>query len=129
MTAASAHERGRDGQRTLLLLVERRNSSLRRQLTRAGYTVIESFTTDHAVAVCVNNRIDAVILDQSCFVETDGWSVAQSVKAAKPNVCVLLVSPSKRLSKRMPKGVDAMVGAEDHPQVLAQLESLLGKAS
>jgi DNA-binding response OmpR family regulator len=91
--------------------------------------VIESFTTDHAVAVCVNNRIDAVILDQGCFVETDGWSVAQSVKAAKPRVCVLLVSPSKRLSKRMPKGVDAMVGADDNPQVLSRLESLLGKAS
>jgi DNA-binding NtrC family response regulator len=86
---------------------------------------MESFSTDHAVAVCVNNSIDAVILDQACFVETDGWSVAQSVKAAKPNLCVVLVSSSKKLSKAMPKAVDAMVAGDNSIELLTALKRLL----
>src|SRR5579864_3355062 len=103
MTAARRRDGGSSSQHTVLLLIERRGSRLRGLLTKAGYRVVDSFTTDHAVAVCVNNPVDAVILDQDCFVETDGWSVAQSVKAAKPNIGVLLVSRAKKISKRMPK--------------------------
>jgi hypothetical protein len=49
-------------------------------LVENGFRVVESYTTDRAVAICVNNSIDAAVIDQDCFVETDGWSVAQSMK-------------------------------------------------
>ena len=129
MSAASKRNNDHRAEPTVLLLIERRGSALRRVLTEAGYRVLESFTTDHAVAICVNNTIDAVILDQDCFVETDGWSVAQSIKAAKPNLCVLLVSRAKRLSKRMPRGVDAITPAENPQTLLAVLARLLPKTT
>src|SRR5690242_7572480 len=77
--------------KTVLLLTDRRKSVLRQHLTNAGYLVAETFTPDQAVAICVNSPVDVVVLGQSFFVETDGWSVAQSLKAVKANVCVLLV--------------------------------------
>ena len=69
--------------KTVLLLTDRRRSLLKRHLTHAGYLVAETFTPDQAVAICVNSLIDVVVLDQSFFVETAGWSVAQSLKAVK----------------------------------------------
>jgi hypothetical protein len=109
---------------TVLVLTERPNSKLTDHLRRCGYEVLETFTTDHAVAICVNTRVDVAVLNQDCFVETDGWSVAQSLKAAKPGICVLLALRGKPLSKRIPKGVDATVSASDADGVLAHVESL-----
>ena len=107
---------------TVLLLSERRNSALKRHLVKCGYEVMETFTTDHAVAVCVNNDILAVVLDQDCFVETDGWSVAQSLKASSKTICVLLVMRSQQIKNKMPKGVDAIVSENGLDEVVAQLE-------
>jgi DNA-binding response OmpR family regulator len=113
---------------TVLLLADRRNSALRHELSKAGYSILETFTADHAVALVVNNPIDAAILDQDLFVETGGWSVAQSLKAVKANVCVLLVMRGRQLARRMPKGVDAIVPADDAREVIAQLQKF-GNAS
>ena len=109
---------------TVLVLAEKRHSKLAGHLRRCGYEVLETFTTDHAVAVCVNTPVDVVVLNQDCFVETDGWSVAQSLKAAKPGICVLLALHGQPLSRKLPKGVDATVRASDPDGVLAHVERL-----
>lgn len=112
---------------TVLLLADRRRSPLKRFLSR-DYEVMETFTTDRAVAVCVNNSVDVVVLDQDLFIETDGWSVAQSLKSAKPRLYVLLAMRANQLSKRKPKGVDAIVSAEDPNDVIAEINRLAGAA-
>lgn len=114
---------------TVLLLSERRTSALKRHLVKSGYEVMETFTTDHAVAVCVNNDILAVVLDQSCFVETDGWSVAQSLKASSKEICILLVMRGRQIKSKMPKGVDAIVSDNDLDEVVAQLERFAARVS
>src|SRR5690242_12661249 len=90
---------------TVVCLVDRRRNTLSRGMRKAGFTVVEAFTTDQAVAVCVSRQIDAVVLDQEFFVEVDGWSVAQSIKLVKPSICVVLAARAKLLGKRLPKGV------------------------
>jgi response regulator RpfG family c-di-GMP phosphodiesterase len=113
---------------TVLLLVDRRTSVLKRHLVRGGYNVVESYTTDRAVAICVNNNIDAAVLDQACFVETDGWSVAQSLKAVQAHLCVILVCEAKTAKEEMPEGVDAMVSGDKPEAVLAELDRLLRRS-
>ena len=110
---------------TILLLVDRRTSVLKRYLVENGFRVAESYTTDRAVAICVNNSIDAAVIDQDCFVETDGWSVAQSLKAVKSNLCVVLVSPATMVRKALPQGIDAVVSANNPEAVLAEIRRLL----
>ena len=112
----------------VLLLAERPKSALWRHLISSGYDVMETFTTDRAVAVCVNDPIDAVVLDQQCFIETDGWNVAQSVKAVRANVCVLLAMRAQQLGAGMPSGVDAVVPADDPESVTTQLQKLIGES-
>lgn len=94
---------------TVVCLVDRRRNALSRGLRKAGITVIETFTTDQTVAVCVSNRVDSVVLDQEFFVEVDGWSVAQSIKLVKPTICVVLATRAKLLTEKAPRGVDAVV--------------------
>lgn len=110
---------------TILLLVDRRTSVLKRYLVENGFRVVESYTTDRAVAICANNSIDAAVIDQDCFLETDGWSVAQSLKAVKSNLCVVLVGPATRVRKALPEGIDAMVSANNPEAVLAEIRRLL----
>jgi DNA-binding response OmpR family regulator len=110
---------------TILLLVDRRTSVLKRYLVENGFRVVESYTTDRAVAICVNNSIDAAVIDQDCFVETDGWSVAQSLKAVKSNLRVVLVSPATMVRTTLPQGIDAMVSANNPEAVLAEIRRLL----
>ena len=113
--------------RTVLLLTDRRRSLLKRQLTNAGYLVAETFTPDQAVAICVNSPIDAVVLDQSFFVETDGWSVAQSLKAVKASVWVVLVITVEKFAEELPHGVDAMITGDNAADLLACLGRLMPK--
>lgn len=94
---------------TVLCVVDRRRNALTRMLRRAGFLVLETFTTDQAVAIAVANRVDVVVLDQERFVETEGWSVAQSLKMVRPSIRVLLVTRSAPLKDRLPRGVDAVV--------------------
>jgi len=112
---------------TLVCVVDRRRNSVCRALRNAGNIVIETFTTDQAVAVCVSNRIDAVVLDQEFFVEVDGWSVAQSLKMVKPSICVLLVTRARPLQKGLPKGVDALVSNRDSEAILQAVSQIGGK--
>ena len=111
---------------TIVCLVDRRRNPLSRVMRHAGFTVIDSFSADQVVAICVNNDIDAVVLDQEFFVETEGWSVAQSLKLTRPKLCVLLVSRAVSLRAHPPKGVDAIVPQDKPKQALAVLRKMLG---
>ena len=110
---------------TIVCLVDRRRNPLSRVMRHAGFMVVDSFSTDQVVAMCVNNDIDAVVLDQDFFVETEGWSVAQSLKLIKPKLCVLLVSRAQRLHDSLPKGVDAIVSQQPQEAIDA-LRDMLG---
>jgi len=84
-----------------------------------------TFTPEHAVAICVNNAVDAVILDQQHFIETEGWSVAKSLKMIRNNVCIILVVRGKIIRHDPPAGVDAVVPEQDPPALIASLRHLL----
>ena len=83
-----------------------------------------TFTPDHAVAICVNNQVDAVILDQEHFVETEGWSVAKSIKMIR-SICVILVVRGKIVGRSNPEGVDAVVPDSDPQALLVSVKNLL----
>lgn len=109
---------------TILCVVDRRRNELSRALRGAGHIVIESFTLDQAVAIAVNNRVDFAVLDRHTFIETNGWSVAQSLKLVRPTVCVLLVTRALRLHDPLPRGVDAIVRDGNPASVLGKIEEL-----
>jgi DNA-binding response OmpR family regulator len=110
---------------TVLLLADRRNSQTAKLLKTHGYRVMTTFTPDHAVAICVNNAVDAVILDQEHFVLTEGWSVAQSLKMIRGSVCVILVVRGKIVGNNLPTGVDAVVPESDTHSLVMTLKHLL----
>lgn len=109
---------------TVVSLVDRRRNAVSRGLRKAGIIVIETFTTDQAVAVCVSNHVDAAVLDQEFFVEVDSWSVAQSIKLVKPSICVILSTRARFLTERTPKGVDAVVSSADIPAIVREVQRL-----
>lgn len=88
-----------------------------------------TYTPDHAVAICVNNKVDAVVLDQPHFVETEGWSVANSLKMIRTTICVILVVRGKVLTQDLPDGVDAAIADRDQDGLLRTLEQLLARNS
>ena len=112
--------------RTVLLLADRRQSNIRNALRSAGYNVILTFTTDHAVALCVNRGVEAVIVDQEHFVVTEEWSVAQSLKMIKARMCVILMVRGKIRGHSLPAGVDAVVAESDTQELLKTIKRLLG---
>ena len=111
--------------RTVLLLVDRRQSRTARLLKESGYNVMTTYTPDHAVAICVNNKVDAVVLDQQHFIETEGWSVAKSLKMIRASMCVILVVRGKVVGESLPEGVDAVVTDHSHGELLATMERIL----
>jgi PleD family two-component response regulator len=110
---------------TIVLLADRRNSQTAKALKGLGYRLMTTFTPDHAVAICVNNQVDAVILDQEHFIQTEGWSVAQSLKLIRNNLCVVLVVRGKIVGSDLPTGVDAVVPDHDAMALTATLKHLL----
>ncbi|HZI58301.1 MAG TPA: hypothetical protein VFF39_16080 [Verrucomicrobiae bacterium] len=110
---------------TIVLLADRRHSQTAKALKSSGYHLVTTFTPDHAVAICVNNRVDVVILDQEHFIQTEGWSVAKSLKMIRANLCVVLVVRGKIVGSEPPDGVDAVVPDHDAQALLASLKHLL----
>src|SRR5215469_2039662 len=109
---------------TILLLADRRRSHTDKALRAAGYRVMLSFTPDHAVAVCVSNQVDAVVVDQEHFVVTQNWSVAQSLKMIKPRICVVLMVRGEIVREEVPAGVDAIIAVGDTQALLSRLKEL-----
>src|SRR5690348_13100413 len=114
-----------ESKRTVLLLVDRRQSQTARLLSNSGYHVITTYTPDHAVAICVNNKVDVVILDQQHFVETEGWSVAKSIKMVRTSICVILVVRGKVVREDLPEGVDALLTERDQQGLLQRIGKML----
>lgn len=112
-------------QTTIVLLADRRNSQTAKALKSIGYRLMTTFTPDHAVAICVNNPVDVVILDQEHFIQTEGWSVAQSLKLIRRSLCVVLVVRGKIVGSDLPTGVDAVVPDHDPVALTATLKHIL----
>ena len=110
---------------TIVLLADRRHSRTAKALKGLGYRLVTTFTPDHAVAICVNNSVDAVILDQEHFIQTEGWSVAQSLKMIRRNLCVILVVRGKLVGGDLPNGVDAVVPDHDAQALTTSLKHML----
>lgn len=110
---------------TILLLADRRLSDTAKALKAAGYRLMTTYTPDHAVAICVNNEVDAVVLDQEHFVVTENWSVAQSIKMIKPRTCIILVVRGKIVAGHHPAGIDAIVPDHDPQALLKALKKVL----
>lgn len=110
---------------TIVLLADRRNSQTAKALKGLGYRLMTTFTPDHAVAICINNQVDAVILDQEHFIQTEGWSVAQSLKLIRNSLCVILVVRGKIVGSDLPTGVDAVVPDHDAMALTAALKHML----
>jgi response regulator RpfG family c-di-GMP phosphodiesterase len=115
----------KDSQITIVLLADHRHSQTATALKGLGYRLMTTFTPDHAVAICVNNPVDAVILDQEHFIQTEGWSVAQSLKLIRRSLCVVLVVRGKIVGSDLPTGVDAVVPDHDPLALTATLKNLL----
>jgi response regulator RpfG family c-di-GMP phosphodiesterase len=112
-------------QKTIVLLADRRRSDTAKVLRGSGYRLVTTFTPDHAVAICVNNPVDVVVLDQEHFIETEGWSVAKSLKMIRNNVCVILVVRGKIVGNQQPEGVDMVVPDHDGQALQAAIKHLL----
>lgn len=112
-------------QTTIVLLADRRHSQTARALKGMGYRLVTTFTPDHAVAICVNNPVDVVILDQEHFIQTEGWSVAQSLKLIRRSLCVVLVVRGKIVGSDLPTGVDAVVPDHDALALTSTLKHML----
>jgi len=110
---------------TILLLADRRQSQTAKMLRNAGYRLVTTFSPHHAVAICVNNHVDVVVLDQQHFIVTENWSVAQSLKMIKPSVCVILVVRGKLVGADLPQGVDAVVSDGDHSSLTRNIKRLI----
>lgn len=110
---------------SVLFLCDRRRSEIAKLLRAKGYFLVAALTTDQAVAMAVSNDFRLAILDQEMFIETDGWSVAQSLKLVKPGIGILLVSQAVRLNEQLPEGVDAMESDGNPQQVVKKAEELM----
>lgn len=110
---------------TVLCVVDRRNSRTLRALEDIGFRVLTSYSGDHAVAICVDQAIHAVVLEQSLFIEVEGWSVAQSIKMVRPKTCVVVVTDSAPVSSHKPAGVDAVVEKRNLNTLPAVLHTLI----
>ena len=109
----------------VVCVVDRRNNRMLRALENAGYQVLTTYSGDHAVAICVNQHIQAVVLEQSLFIEVEGWSIAQSIKMVRPKTCVLLVTDGAQVTSVRPDGVDAVVHEADLNTLPAVLHTLI----
>lgn len=110
---------------TIVLLADRRHSQTARALKHSGYRLVTTFTPDHAVAICVNNPVDVVVLDQEHFVQTEGWSVAKSLKMIRNSLCVILVVRGMIVGSEPPDGVDAVVPDHDVQALSAAIKHVL----
>lgn len=122
---ALTHPAMKGSQTTIVLLADRRHSQTAKALKGMGYRLMTTFTPDHAVAICVNNPVDVVILDQEHFIQTEGWSVAQSLKMIRRTLCVILVVRGKIVGSDLPAGVDAVVPDHDSIALTTTLKHLM----
>ena len=98
---------------------------LERLLREQGYKLVVPATADHAIAICLNNRIQAVLIDSQSLDEKEDWSLAQSVRAVSPDTPVLLLVRSPAEQTSLPEAVDCVVSDKDPQQILIQLRKCM----
>jgi DNA-binding NtrC family response regulator len=96
---------------------------MRSAFPASDYEVSTASTPEQAVAVCLNNKVAAVVLDSEFSTEA-GWSAAQTFKMVDPHLPVMLVLEDT--AGMVPNGVDAV--APGHSHILPKLRGLLDRA-
>ena len=94
--------------------------AMRSAFPATQYQVLSATTPEQAVAVCLNNRISAVVLDSEFCTEA-GWTAAQTLKMVNPQLPVMLLL--KSADGAVPCGIDAV--APSHSHILPKLKGLL----
>jgi CheY-like chemotaxis protein len=68
-------------------------ASIADSLREGGYTVVETASGEEAIALCRSGMlIDIVFTDINLIGAISGWDVAESLRAAVPNMSVLYTS-------------------------------------
>ena len=122
-TKVEAKETADKSRRKLvLLLVGGRYTELENLLQRRGYLVVAPCTPDHAVAICLHNRIVSALIDEEFIADADTWSLAESLKAVSPNISVVLLIRGSAAKGYPLRGVDYIVNDAEPDQVLNALK-------
>jgi DNA-binding NtrC family response regulator len=107
----------------ILLLLDSHSRFLQQLLDSQGYTTAYANAADRALALCVSNPVQAIVIDQCLLEDVDGWSVAQSVKMVKPSLPVILLCHGPAPTKTtLPTDVDFLVSDTDIQQLTAVLK-------
>lgn len=115
-----------------ILCVTRRSENLeilQAAIKRAGYDILTAATTDTAVAACLANHVSAVLLDAE-LLRVGGCSVAETFKAVKPSLPVILLEEREELARLrdLPTGVDVVIPTSLHHKIIATLTKLIDPA-
>jgi DNA-binding NtrC family response regulator len=106
----------------IILLLDSPSRFLQQFLHSQGYATSYASTADRALALCVSNPVQAIVIDECLLASVDGWSVAQSVKMVKPSIPVILLSHGPLTSASLPDSVDFLASDADLQQLTAMLK-------
>jgi len=111
----------------VLLLVGGRYTSLEALLQRRGYLVIVPASPDHAVAICLHNRIVSALIDEEFLADAESWSIAESLKAVCPDISIVLLIRGSAAKGYPLRGVDYIVSDSEPQQVLHALRKRVSR--
>jgi CheY-like chemotaxis protein len=110
------------------LLLKTRSGLLESLLRQWGYAVARVTSGEHAVAVCLHNPVEAVVIDQSALAEVEHWSLAQSLKMVRSDVSVIVLLHGPVPKGEPPQAVDCMVSASNTQHLLRALKKCVQRA-
>ena len=105
----------------ILLLIGEKHARLEKLLREHAYRLVVPTTADQAVAICLNNRMQAVLIDSDWLDEKEDWSLAQSLKMVSPDTPVLLIARASDEPSKVPESVDCVVSDAEPQQILDEL--------
>ena len=110
----------------VLLLLDTYSSYLEHLLRLRGYEVCRTDTPEHAVAVCCGNDVKVVVLDERFLGESDGWSLAQSLRMVRSGIAVILLhhGPLPEVLQN-PETIDRVVSDTDVQGILQAVKLAL----
>jgi DNA-binding NtrC family response regulator len=106
----------------IILLLDSHSRFLQQFLHSQGFATSYASTADRALALCVSNPVQAIVIDEGLLASVDGWSVAQSVKMVKPSIPVILLSHGPLTNASLPDSVDFLASDADLQQLTAVLK-------
>jgi len=84
--------------------------------------VLTAFTADVAVAFCLNNYVDAVVLGSELL--DDKWTVAQTLKSIRPTLPILLFTDAA-IAPGALSYIDAVIPSTGLSEIASVLAKLL----